>query len=152
LRLNVAVISNEDSRGLTPEILHDRHRFTSPCYGLVAVAAAGVTRAARADETIDARHAMEEAAITVDRVREEMKSGSALDDQLKRAKGVLIIPSYYKASFIIGGSYGDGVLMARLPEGGFSDPAFYRMTAGSLGLQIGGQSAAVIFVILTEKV
>ncbi len=119
--------------------------------GLAAAATLGATRAARADDTIDARHAMEEAAITVDRVREEMKSGSALDDLLKRAKGVLIIPSYYKASFIIGGSYGDGVLLARLPEGGFSDPAFYRMSAASLGLQIGGQSAAVIFVILTEK-
>jgi len=116
-----------------------------------AVAAVGAAGAARADEVIDARHAMEEAAITVDRVREEMKSGSPLDDQLKRAKGVLIIPSYYKASFIIGGSYGDGVLLARLPEGGFSDPAFYRMSAASLGLQIGGQSASVIFVILTEK-
>ena len=118
---------------------------------LAATATVGAASAARADDVLDARHAMEEASITVDRVREEMKSGSPLDDLLKRAKGVLVVPSYYKASFIIGGSYGDGVLLARLPEGGFSDPAFYRMTAGSLGLQIGGQSAQVIFVILTEK-
>ncbi|MSO73381.1 MAG: hypothetical protein EXQ84_07245 [Rhodospirillaceae bacterium] len=120
----------------------------------LGIAAAGVFASAgtaRADEVLDARHTLDEAVITVDRVREETRSGGELDSALKRAKGVLIIPSYYKASFILGGSYGDGVLMARLPEGGFSDPAFYRMTAGSLGLQFGMQSAAIIFAILTEK-
>ena len=69
----------------------------------------------------------------------------------KQAKGVLVIPAYYKAGFIVGGSYGDGVLMKRLPDGAFGDPAFYRMTGGSVGLQIGMNSAEIVFLILTEK-
>ncbi len=110
-----------------------------------------VARAADGEgDVLDARHVLEEASITVDRVRREMKS-EEFDSMMRRAKGVLVIPSYYKAGFIIGGAYGDGILATRQPEGGFGDPAFYRMTSGSLGLQIGMQSAAIIFIILTEK-
>src|SRR5262249_31912982 len=88
---------------------------------------------------------------TVDDIREETKKSGELDNQLADAKGVLIVPSFYKAGFFIGGAFGDGVLLARLPDGSFSDPAFYRMTAGSLGLQFGMVSQAVVFVIRTEK-
>ncbi len=116
---------------------------------LLAPAALAMSRTARADDVIDARHVLDEAAITVERVRAELKPD--MDNALSRAKAVLIIPSFYKAGFILGGAYGDGVLVSRLAEGGFSDPAFYRMTAGSIGLQIGMNSAEVIFSILTEK-
>jgi lipid-binding SYLF domain-containing protein len=104
-----------------------------------------------ADDVMEARHTMEEAAISVDRLREETKKSGEMDSLLKESKAVLIIPSFYKAGFIIGGAYGDGVLLAHMPDGSFSDPAFYRMTAGSLGLQIGMQSSEAIFVIRTEK-
>ena len=112
----------------------------------------GLGRAARADDVLNARHIMDEASITIDRVRDELKASADMDNLLKRAKGVLIVPHYYKASFILGGAYGDGTLLARLPDGsGFGDPAFYRMTAGSIGLQAGMDSAAIVFMILTEK-
>jgi lipid-binding SYLF domain-containing protein len=123
--------------------------------GLLATATMGivgsVSTPARADDVLDARHVMEEAAITVERVRQEMKPSPDMDNLLQRSKGVLVIPSFFKAGFILGAAYGDGVLAARLPDGGFSDPVFYRMTAGSIGLQIGMQSAAIVFMILTEK-
>jgi lipid-binding SYLF domain-containing protein len=106
---------------------------------------------ARADDVLDARHAMEEAAITVDRLREETKQSGEMDQLLHEAKGVLIIPSFYKAAFFLGAAYGNGVLLVRQPDGTFGDPAFYRMTGGSLGLQFGMQSAAIVFVIRTEK-
>ncbi len=117
---------------------------------LVPVALA-LSSPARADAVLDARHVLEEAAITVERVREELHNEPNVDNLLARSKGILIVPSYYKAGFILGGAYGDGVLVSRLPDGGFGDPAFYRMTSGSVGLQIGMQSAEIIFMILTEK-
>jgi lipid-binding SYLF domain-containing protein len=116
-------------------------------FGLVSLGASG----ARADDVLDARHTMEEASITVDRLREETSKSGELDNLLREAKGVLIIPSFYKAGFFIGGAYGDGVLLKRISATEFGDPAFYRMTAGSLGLQIGMQSAEIVFVIRTEK-
>lgn len=106
---------------------------------------------AHADDVLDARHAMEEAAITVDRLREETSKSHELDNLLAEAKGVLIVPSFYKAGFFIGGAYGDGVLLKKISPTEFGDPAFYRMTAGSLGLQFGIQSAEIVFVIRTEK-
>jgi lipid-binding SYLF domain-containing protein len=110
-----------------------------------------LARPARADAVLDARHAIDEAAIAVDRVRDETRRSGEFDSLLQRAKGVLIIPSFYKAGFILGGAYGDGVLLVRLPDGTFSDPAFYRMTAGSIGLQIGMNSSEIVFVLQTEK-
>jgi SH3 domain-containing YSC84-like protein 1 len=106
---------------------------------------------ARADDAINARHIMDQAAITVERVRQGQKTTDAMDDFLRRSKGVLVIPNYYKASFILGGSYGDGVLLKRQSEASFGDPAFYRMTAGSIGLQAGMQSSEIVFMILTDK-
>lgn len=119
--------------------------------GVATLAGGALAGAAKADDVVDARHILDEAAITVQRVREELKSSGDMDSLLQRSKGVLIVPSYYKLGFIVGGAYGDGVLMQRLPEGGFGDPAFYRMTAGSFGLQAGMNAASVVFMILTEK-
>ncbi len=104
-----------------------------------------------ADEAMDAKHVIDNAKIAVERVRDEHRPAEQLNSLLRRAKGVLVIPSYYKASFILGGSCGDGVLLRRNENGNFGDPAFYRMTSGSIGLQAGMQSAEIIFIILTDK-
>ncbi len=104
-----------------------------------------------ADDTMDARHVIDEAAIAVERVRGEHRPSGQLSALLQKTRGVLVIPSYYKAGFILGGSYGDGVLLKRKRDGTFGDPAFYRMTSGSVGLQAGMQSAEILFMILTDK-
>jgi len=128
-----------------------RSSFALALMALVAWTVPAHFTPAHADAVLNARHVMEEAGITVDRLREETQKSGEMDRLLKEAKGVLIVPSFYKAGFIIGGAYGDGVLLTRRPDGSYGDPAFYRMTAGSLGLQIGIQSAEIVFVILTEK-
>ena len=104
-----------------------------------------------ADDAMDARHIIDEATIAVERVRGEHRPAGQLTALLQKTHGVLVIPSYYKAGFIVGGSYGDGVLLKRNRDGAFGDPAFYRMTSGSVGLQAGMQSAEVLFMVLTEK-
>ena len=104
-----------------------------------------------ADDVMKARRVVDEAVYAVEGVRDETARSGELDSLLAEAVGVLVIPKFYKAGFIIGGAYGDGVLVGTLPSGEFSDPAFYRMTAGSIGLQIGMQSSAMVFVIRTEK-
>ena len=106
---------------------------------------------ARADDTMDARHIIDAATIAVERVRGEHRPSEQISSLMLRARGVLVIPSYYKAGFIAGGSYGDGVLLKRTRDGSFGDPAFYRMTSLSLGLQAGMQSAEILFIILTDK-
>ena len=104
-----------------------------------------------ADDAMDARHVIDEATIAVERVRGEHRPTAQMTALLQKTRGVLVIPAYYKAGFILGGSYGDGVLLKRKVDGTFGDPAFYRMTSGSIGLQAGMQSAAILFMILTDK-
>lgn len=72
-------------------------------------------------------------------------------DQLPNAQGIMIFPGALKAGFIIGAEYGNGVLLARTAAGDWSQPAFYTMGAGSIGLQIGGQVSQVVLVIRSRK-
>jgi lipid-binding SYLF domain-containing protein len=75
---------------------------------------------------------------------------SELPGYVKRAKAVLIYPELIKGGFIVGGEGGMGVLMSR-GETGWSDPAFYTLAAGSIGLQIGGQVSEAVFTIMSQK-
>ena len=73
-------------------------------------------------------------------------------DHLKDAKGVLIYPQVLKAGFIFGGSGGTGVLLSRDGKTGeWSNPAFYTMGSASIGLQIGGESAEVVLLVMSQK-
>lgn len=70
---------------------------------------------------------------------------------LRNAEGIAIIPNVIKAGFVIGGSYGKGLLMVRNPQGQWSPPIFLRLAAGSLGWQIGAQSTDVVLVFKTRR-
>jgi SH3 domain-containing YSC84-like protein 1 len=75
----------------------------------------------------------------------------ALRRWIKRAKGVLIVPSLLKAGFLIGAEGGNGVLLARDDKKGWSYPAFYTLAAGSFGLQIGVQDSEVMFIVMRQS-
>ena len=70
---------------------------------------------------------------------------------LAHAKGVVICPSIFRMSFLIGGSGGGCVLLARDGAGSWSDPAFYSMGSGSVGFQAGIQDAELIMFIMTRR-
>jgi SH3 domain-containing YSC84-like protein 1 len=70
---------------------------------------------------------------------------------LKNALGIAIIPRVVKAGFILGGTRGTGVLVVRNANGGWSNPAFVALTAGSVGFQFGAQSSDVIIVFNTKS-
>ena len=72
-------------------------------------------------------------------------------NQLKRARAVLILPSFAQAAFVIGGAGGRGVLLGRQGPGDWSYPAFYTMGSGSIGFQIGGRVQEIVLIVLTEK-
>ena len=74
-----------------------------------------------------------------------------LKQYVHHAKAILIIPALIKGGFFIGGEGGSGILIARLPQGGWGYPAFYTLGAGSIGLQFGGQVGEVVFTIMTEN-
>ena len=79
------------------------------------------------------------------------KNYSWIHENIGKAKGVLIYPQVLKAGFILGGSGGTGVFVARDAKGEWSQPAFYTVGSVSFGLQIGGEAAEVIVLCMTQK-
>lgn len=68
---------------------------------------------------------------------------------LDKANCIAVFPNVIKAAFGIGGQYGKGMISCR--EGnGWSAPAYMKMTGGSVGFQIGGQSTDFVLLFMTE--
>ncbi|WP_206998409.1 BPSL1445 family SYLF domain-containing lipoprotein [Trinickia mobilis] len=62
-----------------------------------------------------------------------------------KARGVLVFPSVIQAGLIVGGQYGEGALRV-----GGSTVGYYSTATGSLGLQAGAQSKAIVFLFMTQ--
>ena len=65
---------------------------------------------------------------------------------LDKAEAIAVF-EVVKAGFIVGGRKGDGVISRRV-KGGWSAPAFYNLTGGSFGLQIGAAKVDVVLLIM----
>jgi lipid-binding SYLF domain-containing protein len=116
-----------------------------------AVALALGSTPASADDAQDARQLVERARLTVEQFQQDPNMGG-LRDLAKRAKGMLILPQMFRAAFIVGGSGGSGVLVARDDRTGqWRGPAFYTLGGASFGFQAGADAAEVIILAMTER-
>jgi lipid-binding SYLF domain-containing protein len=61
------------------------------------------------------------------------------------AEGVLVMPGAVKAGMIVGGEHGEGALRV-----GGKTVSYYRLTSGSIGLQVGGDKDIVILFMRVE--
>jgi lipid-binding SYLF domain-containing protein len=75
-------------------------------------------------------------------------------DLLDKAECVVVYPSVKKAAFVVGASYGRGVITCRKGKdfrGPWSAPAMFALEGGSFGLQIGGEATDFVLLIMNEK-
>jgi len=75
-------------------------------------------------------------------------------DLLNKANCVIVVPAEKKAAFIVGSSYGRGVMTCRSGSnfrGSWSAPAMYAIEGGSFGFQIDGQATDFVLLIMNEK-
>lgn len=71
---------------------------------------------------------------------------------LSDCAGIAIFPSTIKGAFLVGGRYGEGVVIHRDQKTKkWSPPAFFTVSGISFGWQIGGQAIDLVFVIPTER-
>ena len=70
---------------------------------------------------------------------------------VSRSRAILIAPEIVKAGFIIGGSGGRAVLVARDRSGKWAGPVFYSLATASIGFQAGLQVAEAATLVMTEK-
>jgi lipid-binding SYLF domain-containing protein len=112
--------------------------------------ALGLSSLAQADDATDARQLVEKARLTVEQFQTDPNM-THLRDLAKRAHGMLILPQMVRGAFIVGGSGGSGVLVARGPGGQWNGPAFYSLGGASFGFQAGVDAAEVIILAMTER-
>ena len=70
---------------------------------------------------------------------------------LQEAQAIAVIPDVVKASFVVGGRRGRGLIAIRGSDGTWSHPSFITLTGGSFGYQAGVQSADVILVFRSTR-
>lgn len=68
---------------------------------------------------------------------------------LDKAEAIAVFPGVIKAAFIIGGRGGQGVISRRV-SGGWSAPAFFNLSGGSFGAQIGAQKTDYVLLVMNE--
>jgi SH3 domain-containing YSC84-like protein 1 len=75
-------------------------------------------------------------------------------DLLNKSECVVVFPSVKKAAFVVGGSYGRGVITCRSGQdfrGPWSAPAMFALEGGSFGFQIGGEATDFVLLIMNER-
>lgn len=70
---------------------------------------------------------------------------------LNNAYGVAVLPNVIKAGFIVGGRFGQGILVVRKPDGSWSNPSFISLGGGSVGFQAGAQGSDIVLVFKSKQ-
>lgn len=75
-------------------------------------------------------------------------------DLLDKAECVVVLPSVVKAAFIVGASYGRGVMTCRSGanfNGPWGAPTMMALEGGSVGLQLGGQATDFVLLLMNDR-
>ena len=75
-------------------------------------------------------------------------------DLLDKARCVIVMPSVMKGAFIVGASYGRGVMTCRTGKeftGPWGAPSMYALEGGSVGFQIGGEATDFVLLVMNNR-
>lgn len=75
-------------------------------------------------------------------------------DLLNRAVCVIVIPSTLRAAFVVGVTYGRGVMTCRTGSsfrGPWGAPSMIAMEGGNFGVQVGGQSTDYVLLLMNPR-
>jgi lipid-binding SYLF domain-containing protein len=117
---------------------------------LVAIVGLGMASAAWAESD------RENAADRLDNASKVLHEVMAAPDRgipeevLDHARCVAVVPHMIKGGFVFGAENGKGVATCRTDKG-WSAPAFFAITGGSWGLQIGVEGVDLVMIIQNEK-
>jgi lipid-binding SYLF domain-containing protein len=118
--------------------------------GLLAALLTGcATNYDRPASSIDADVLVADARTTLSNFLRDPDQGW-IQDNIGRARAIMIAPQIVKAGFILGGSGGRAVLVARDGRA-WTGPAFYDLATGSVGFQAGVEVSEAVMLVMTEK-
>ncbi|MBP7055574.1 MAG: lipid-binding SYLF domain-containing protein [Candidatus Omnitrophica bacterium] len=83
---------------------------------------------------------------------QQMPDQGIPEDLMRNCSAIAIFPSTVSAGFIIGGKYGQGIIMVRDEKTGkWMPPGIFTIAGGSLGWQIGGQATDFVLLIMNRR-
>jgi lipid-binding SYLF domain-containing protein len=129
-------------------LLRERLVCTFSICLLVAISA-NVATAQKASRLQDAtRHAQEASEVftQIMNVRDHAIPKELLD----KAEAIAVFPDVIKAAFIFGGKGGQGLISRRTAKG-WSAPAFFNISGGSFGAQIGASKTDYVLLIMNQE-
>ena len=83
----------------------------------------------------------------------EMSSQSDAGDAAEILRGsyaVAVVPSMVKAGILLGGTYGEGLVLVH-ENGKWYGPSFYNLGGASFGLQIGAQKVSLLLAVINKR-
>ena len=73
------------------------------------------------------------------------------DKLLDEGRAIVVIPDTLKVGLVVAGRRGHGLMSVKSPDGSWSQPVFVKLTGGSVGFQVGVQSADVVMVFRNDR-
>lgn len=93
---------------------------------------------------------VEESGKVLDEIQ-QMPDQGIPEDLMRSCSAIAIFPNTISAGLVIGGKYGQGIIMVRDSRGKWSSPAIFTLAGGSLGWQIGGQATDFVLLIMNRR-
>jgi SH3 domain-containing YSC84-like protein 1 len=117
---------------------------------MFAIAVASLATLSWADDSKqDATERLDKAATVLQQVMQAPDKGIP-SEVMDHAKCVAVVPHMIKGGFVFGAEGGKGVATCRT-NSGWSAPAFFAVTGGSWGLQIGVEGIDLVMVFQNEE-
>jgi lipid-binding SYLF domain-containing protein len=116
---------------------------------LVALFGLGVATAAWAETREEVQNRLDNAATVLHEVMSAPDRGIP-EEVMDHAKCVAVVPHMIKGGFVFGAENGRGLATCRTANG-WSAPAFFAITGGSWGLQIGVEGVDLVMIFQGEK-
>src|SRR4026208_1701606 len=104
---------------------------------------------AQKSRTKDAARHSSEAAKTFTEIM-NVRDKAIPKELLDTSEAIAVFPGVIKAAFLDGGRGGQGVISRRV-KGGWSAPAFFNLSGGSFGAQIGAQKTDYVLIIMNQS-
>lgn len=130
-------------------MLLTRHRLRLGLASLLALAplvAAPEIHAATSQQSL-----IDRATLAVQDIFQNTTAQSSVQKYLAKSRAVMICPSIFHMSFGIGGSGGGCLLLSRDARGSWSDPAFYTLSSGSIGIQFGMEDSEMMLFVMSDR-
>ena len=116
---------------------------------LVALLSIGVASVAWAETREDVQNRLDNAALVLHQVMAAPDKGIP-EEVLEHAKCMAVVPHMIKGGFVFGAENGKGVATCRTADG-WSAPAFFAITGGSWGLQIGVEGVDLVMIFQGDR-